>query len=201
MEKYLSSTIQGIINATLPMVLITIVVAVLLRLTYLIKNKMHITLYKELIMLAFIIYILCLFQVVTIQDTVSWSSNNFIPFKEILRYHFGSHLFMRNVIGNVLLFVPFGYFISYILKSEKVYLPLLITFITSLTIEFVQLSIGRVFDVDDVMLNLLGGGLGFLIYYIFMKIYDKLPKVFKNEIFLDILSVILLFIVIYIFMF
>ena len=177
MEKYLSSTIQGIINATLPMVLITIVVAVLLRLTYLIKNKMHITLYKEL------------------------TSNNFIPFKEILRYHFGSHLFMRNVIGNVLLFVPFGYFISYILKSEKVYLPLLITFITSLTIEFVQLSIGRVFDVDDVMLNLIGGGLGFLIYYIFMKIYDKLPKVFKNEIFLDILSVILLFIVIYIFMF
>ena len=201
MEKYLSSTIQGIIDVTLPMVLITVVVAVLLRLTYLIKNKMHITLYKELFMLTFIIYILCLFQVVTIQDTVSWSSNNFIPFKEILRYDFGSHLFMRNVIGNVLLFIPFGYFVSYILDNKKIYLPLLITFITSLTIEFVQLSIGRVFDVDDVILNLIGGSIGFLIYYIFTSIWDRLPKIFKNEIVLDILSVILLSIVIYIFMF
>ena len=156
MEKYLSSTIQGIINVTLPMVFITVVVAVVLRLTYLIKNKEHITLYRELFTLTFIIYILCLFQVVTIQDTVSWSSNNFVPFKEILRYDIGSRLFFRNVLGNVILFVPFGYFVSYILKVEKVYLPVLIIFITSIAIELVQLYIGRVFDVDDVILNLIG---------------------------------------------
>ena len=201
MEKYISSTIQNIINVTLPMVIVTVVVAVILRLTYLIKNKEHITLYKELFMLTFIIYILCLFQVVTLQDTVSWSSNNFIPFKEIMRYDFGSRLFMRNVIGNVLLFIPFGYFVSYILKNEKIYLPLIITLIASLTIELVQLYIGRVFDIDDILLNVIGGIIGYLIYKILTTIGDKLPKAFKNEIFLDILSVILLIIVIYVFIF
>ena len=201
MEKYLSSTIQGIINVTLPMVFITVVVAVVLRLTYLIKNKEHITLYRELFTLTFIIYILCLFQVVTIQDTVSWSSNNFVPFKEILRYDIGSRLFFRNVLGNVILFVPFGYFVSYILKNEKIYLPVLITLITSLSIELVQLYIGRVFDVDDVILNLIGGVVGYYIYRLFVAIGDKLPKFCKNEIFLDVLSVLLLGIVIYLFIF
>ena len=201
MEKYLSSTIQNIINVTLPMVIVTVVVAVVLRLTYLIKNKEHIILYKELFMLTFIIYILCLFQVVTIQDTVSWSSNNFIPFKEIMRYDFGSRLFMRNVIGNVILFVPFGYFVAYILKSGKIYLPLLITLITSVTIELVQLYIGRVFDIDDILLNVVGGIIGYLIYKIITAIGDSLPKVFKNEIFLDILSIIILALVIYVFIF
>ena len=127
MDKYLTDTILGVIDVTFPMVIISVVVAILLRISYLIKNKIHFTLHKELFMLAFIIYILCLFQVVTLQDTVSWSTNNFIPFKEILRYDIGSNLFLKNVIGNVLLFIPFGYFISYILKVEKVYLPILIT--------------------------------------------------------------------------
>ena len=49
--------------------------------------------------LSFIIYILCLFQVVTFQDDTSWASNDFIPFKEILRYNITSRLFLKNVIA------------------------------------------------------------------------------------------------------
>ncbi|MBQ6476989.1 MAG: VanZ family protein [Bacilli bacterium] len=198
MDKYLTDTILGVIDVTFPMVIISVVVAILLRISYLIKNKIHFTLHKELFMLAFIIYILCLFQVVTLQDTVSWSTNNFIPFKEILRYDIGSNLFLKNVIGNVLLFIPFGYFISYILKVEKVYLPILIIFITSIAIELVQLYIGRVFDVDDVILNLIGGIIGYILYKIVTGIGKKF-KIFDNEIVLDILSLLLLGIVIYIF--
>ena len=33
---------------------------------------------------------------------------------------------------------------------------------TSLAIEIVQMCIGRVFDVDDILLNLIGGFCGFL---------------------------------------
>lgn len=54
---------------------------------------------------------------------------------------------------------------------------LLLTFIVSLSIETIQLSIGRVFDVDDVILNVLGGLIGFILYKVLNKaIPDKLKK-------------------------
>ena len=77
----LSNTIQGVINYTWPMLLISVVIIVSFRVAYLIKNREKFVLYKELIALSFIIYILCLFQVVTFQDNVTWSGNNFIPFR------------------------------------------------------------------------------------------------------------------------
>ncbi len=185
-------TIQNLISLTWPMVLISVVVLVSLRITYLIKNRQHLTLYKELLMLSFIIYILCLFQVVTFQDDVSWSSNNFIPFKEILRYRLGSRLFLKNVLGNMILFLPFGFFTTHYIKTNKVYLVLILTVIASVSIELVQLSIGRVFDVDDIILNICGGVLGYYIYALMRKIGKKLPSFFKSEIFLNIVSVIIL---------
>jgi glycopeptide antibiotics resistance protein len=191
----LTNTIQGVVNFTWPMIIISVVVIVSCRLSYIIKNKdkERFVFYKELLMLSFIIYILCLFQVVTFQDDVSWASNNFIPFNEIFRYSITSRLFIKNVIGNMLMFLPFGFFISYYLNNEKVWLTLFITVITSLAIELVQLTmIGRVFDVDDIILNVIGGVAGFYIYHLLSYIGDKVPSVFKSEWFLNIVSVIIL---------
>lgn len=187
-----TKTIQNVINLTWPMIIISIVVLVSLRVAYLIKSKKHLVLYKELLMLSFIIYILCLFQIVTFQDDVSWSSNNFIPFKEIFRYSFGSRLFFKNVLGNMLLFLPFGFFTTYYLKAEKPYLILLLTAIASFSVEYVQMSIGRVFDVDDIILNICGGVLGYYIYSFIRKVGNKLPSFFKSEMFLNIVSIIIL---------
>ncbi len=188
----LTNTIQGVVNFTWPMLIISIVIMVSVRLTYLIKNQEKIIIYKELLMLCFAIYILCLFQVVTFQDDSSWSSNNFIPFQEILRYNITSRLFLKNVIGNMLMFLPFGFFISYYLKAEDIKIPLFLTLIASIAIEIVQMMIGRVFDVDDILLNLVGGILGFAIYNILRKIGEKIPNVFHNEWFLNISSILAL---------
>ena len=106
----LTNTIQGVVNFAWPMVLISVVILVSFRLSYLFKNKEKLVLYKELLGLSFVIYILCLFQVVTFQDNVSWSSNNFIPFREMFRYNIGSRLFVKNVLGNALMFLPYGFF-------------------------------------------------------------------------------------------
>ena len=58
---------------------------------------------------------------------------------------------------------------------------LLLTFIVSLSIETIQLSIGRVFDVDDVILNVLGGLIGFILYKVLNKVIpDKLNKSYKK---------------------
>lgn len=197
MGNYLTKTIQGVIYTTWPMILITIIVLVLLRTGYIIKNKINFSIYKEILMLSFIIYILSLFQVVTLQDTVSYSTNNFLPFKEIMRYEFGSRLFTKNVIGNIILFLPFGFFIGYILRPKKIYSVLLILIITSASIEIIQLVIGRVFDVDDILLNLIGGIIGYFIFVILDKVYKSLPSFLTRNIVKDILSIIILILLIY----
>lgn len=192
MLKPISSTIQGVINFTWPMVVISAIILVSFRICYLIKRKEKLVLYKELSMLIFGIYILCLFQVVTFQDDVSWATNNFIPFKEIMRYNITSRLFFKNVLGNMIMFLPFGFFVSYYLKSEKLTLPLFLILVASISIEVVQLLIGRVFDVDDIILNILGGLLGYGLYFIFRRIGEKLPNFVRKEWFLNTLSVIIL---------
>lgn len=192
MLKPISSTIQGVINFTWPMVIISTVIMISFRLCYLIKNKEKIIIHRELYMLIFGIYILCLFQIVTFQDDVTWSSNNFIPFQEIMRYNISSRLFYKNVLGNLLLFLPFGFFASYYLKTEKIHLPLMLTIIASVAIELVQLAIGRVFDVDDILLNIIGGSIGYFLYSLIRIISEPLPKFCKSDWFLSILSVLLL---------
>ena len=136
----LTNTIQGIVNFTWPMVLISVVIMVSVRVSYLIKNhaNTNIVLYKEILMLVFAIYILCLFQIVTFQDSSLISGNNYIPFKEILRYNITSRLFFKNVIGNMIMFLPFGFFISYYLDSSSFRLPLILTLIASAAIEIVR---------------------------------------------------------------
>ena len=143
-------------------------------------------------MLCFAIYILCLFQVVTFQDDSVWAGNNFIPFQEILRYNITSRLFWKNVVGNMLMFLPFGFFVSYYLKVEKVNLPFMLVLVTSLAIEIVQMMIGRVFDVDDIILNLIGGILGYFIYKLLKRIGEKLPKFCSSNWFLSTLMIVAL---------
>ena len=166
----------NMLDATWPMLVISCLVATVLRITYLVTNGKKFVLYEELLKLFFIIYILCLFQIVTAQD-VSFGGVNIIPFKEIFRYEAGTYLFYKNILGNVLLLLPFGFFVGYFIKVKKVSVMLLLTFIVSLSIETIQLSIGRVFDVDDVILNVLGGLIGFILYKVLNKaIPDKLKK-------------------------
>ena len=188
----LTNTIQGVVNFTWPMLIISIVIMVSVRITYLVKNKAKFVLYKELLMLVFAIYILCLFQVVTFQDNISLSGNNFIPFKEIFRYNITSRLFLKNVIGNMIMFLPFGFFISYYIEPDTIKPILVLTLIASLAIEVVQLLIGRVFDIDDILLNLIGGAIGYSIYHVMRKIGERFPKVFHNEILLNIGSIVAL---------
>ena len=57
-------------------------------------------------------------------------------------------------MGNILLFIPYGFLSSYYLDNKKFGVITILTIITTLTIETVQYYIGRVFDIDDIILNL-----------------------------------------------
>ena len=185
------NSMVSIFEEVWPMLLICSIIAIQLRAVYLCKNKKPLILYKELLYLISIIYIMCLFYVVTFQD-VSWSTSNFTLFKEMFRYEFGTKLFFHNVIGNMLMFIPFGFLISYFLKLEKPYSIIILSFITSVTIEVTQLLIGRVFDIDDIILNVIGGLIGFLLFYILGKIEKHLPNWLKKGWIYSIIMVILI---------
>ena len=177
-----------------PMLIIITVIVSTLRIAYLITKHKRFQLHKEIIYLIFIIYILCLFHVVTFQD-VNYGTSNFVPFKEIFRYSFGSPKFVKNICGNILLFIPYGFISSYLLKNKKFSVITILTIIVSLTIETVQYYIGRVFDIDDIILNLVGGICGFLRYIGLDAIRNKI-KILKNDTILDILIILVLAIVI-----
>lgn len=181
-----NTTIKNILFNIWPMIIIMTVILSSIRITSIIKNREKFTLYDELLKLGFLIYIISLFYVVTFQD-VSWSTSNFIPFKEMFRYRIFSTMFFKNVIGNMIMFMPYGFFISYILKLNKKRIVLILSLLISVTIEITQLIIGRVFDVDDILLNVVGGLVGYLIYRIITKIEIHLPSFLKNNCFYNIM--------------
>jgi len=189
----LDNTIKEVMYLTWPMVVISILIISSIRLFDIFKNRKEFILYKEIFSLIFMIYVLCLFQVVTFEDILSSSStNNFTPFKEILRYNFGSRLFLKNVVGNLVMFVPFGIFASFAVKADNKYQALFLITFASVTIESTQLAIGRVFDVDDIILNVCGGLIGYFIYYFIDLIGDRFPKITRSKMFLNIMSLVLL---------
>lgn len=193
----LDSTIKGVMEFTWPMVIICILTLSSIRITYLIKNKQPFVLYKEIFYLFFLIYILCLFQIVTFEDQSLYiSGNNLVPFKEIMRYNLGSRLFFKNVIGNIIMFIPYGIFASLYTKVDKPFHAICLVLFASVTVEITQLAIGRVFDIDDIILNVVGGIIGFGIYQLVEKIGDSVPKVFKSNWFLSLVSVLLLVILV-----
>ena len=185
----IDANITDVLHQAWPMLLISVVLISSVRIAHLYNKKEKFVLHKELLLLSFIIYILCLFRIVTYQDITIAGGNNFIPFKEILRYEFGARLFVKNIIGNVLLFVPYGFFTALYVDIKKGRSAFFLILLASFAIEFTQLGIGRVFDVDDIILNVLGGMVGFYIFRILDKISDHLPKVFKSKLVLDILSI------------
>lgn len=98
---------------------------------------------------------------------------NLIPFREIARFYVyrdvvGAKAFVLNLFGNVIAFMPFGLFIP-ILSARRRNLKsiLKMMFFLSLAIEIIQLLTRTgSFDVDDLILNTLGGVLGYLLFVI-----------------------------------
>lgn len=188
----LDSTIKGVMEFTWPMILISLLTISSIRITDIIKNKKSFVLYREIFLLFFLIYILCLFQIVTFEDqSFNIASNNLVPLHEITRYQLGSRLFIKNVIGNIVLFIPYGIFVSLFAKLDKLFHAICLVLFASTTVEVTQLLIGRVFDIDDIILNVIGGLIGYGIYRFVSLIGDSLPKIFRSNIFLNFLSILL----------
>lgn len=165
-------TFAYVIKQIWPMLFIFAVVLTLIKITDTIVNKKKLNLFRNIINLLFLMYILILFHVVTFYD-VDWSTYNLVFFREILRYEFGSEMFFRNIMGNIVMFIPYGIYMTYYFNLKRPFLLIGLAIILSSAIEFTQYFIGRVFDVDDILLNVAGAFLGFLIYRICYFFYKR----------------------------
>lgn len=81
----------------------------------------------------------------------------------------------RNIILNILLFVPFGFLLPFFSeKFKKVYKVVPIGFATTLIIEILQyITKFGIFEIDDIFNNTLGVLLGYSIFMIFYSLINK----------------------------
>lgn len=104
---------------------------------------------------------------------------NLVLFKEITRFieyreELGAFAVFTNLFGNILIFLPFGFFISMASSARGFFMTLFYSFGLSLCVEVFQLvtKVGC-FDVDDLLLNTIGGVLGYILFSICNMIRRK----------------------------
>lgn len=188
----MTKTISEIINKFWPVVVIVVSILIIMRVTYIVKSdRRSFKLHEEIFNLLFIVYLLLLFQLVSSQE-LTGGGTNYIPFKEILRYEYGTTGFYKQVVGNILLFIPLGYFATSYCRIKGLGGITIVSLLSSLSIELVQKFIGRSFDIDDIILNVVGGIIGFLLYTALTAIRNHLPKFLSSNWFLNILSIVVL---------
>lgn len=91
---------------------------------------------------------------------------NFIPLREswaLLQYYLRHDMWSAiwiNFPGNILMFLPIGLFFGLLSDKPRWWKSALTTFFVSLFIEVFQLFVSRGTDVDDLILNTIGGLMG-----------------------------------------
>lgn len=113
---------------------------------------------------------------------------NLIPFKEIGRFikyreALGVNAVFLNIVGNILAFLPFGAFLPIFSRRCRHFFPTVFySFELSLLVELLQLvfKVGS-FDVDDLLLNTIGGMLGFFLFTIVLYFWNKLDVKAKER--------------------
>lgn len=157
----------------------------------LLKNKGK-NLLKRILFYSFIFYLLNVLQLTTgginipPRKDFGGVSVQLVPFHfifnwvQLYRFFGGFSWFFWNSVRlsmyNVLMLIPFGIYLPVLFKIEKIKRvfnwSLLVTFIIEiyqLVFTYFGFTYTRTFNVDDIILNTLGGMIGFLIYKILLK--------------------------------
>ena len=174
--------------------LISIVIWLIYRIYSSIRNK-KINIFREIVLFIFFVYFLFLLLLTMFKGGRIEFSNQFnsymyrehgllgiiniVPIKETINTFMHSETGMRNslrnLIGNILVFMPLGFFIPLLFdKFNNLKKVLKVGCLSSLAIELSQLFVGsNVCDIDDVIYNTLGALAGFICYKTFETIIKK----------------------------
>lgn len=83
-----------------------------------------------------------------------------------------------NLLGNIVMFIPLGFFLPIIIKNTRKYIIFLLYVIVSITtVEVVQLfTLLGSCDIDDLIFNTIGASIGYLIFIIVYKCTHRAVK-------------------------
>jgi glycopeptide antibiotics resistance protein len=164
------------------------------------KKQKQVYWLKEAIRFLFVIYICMVVSVTLFPLPIGFHSNsenvyrliNVMPLVSIINNigqigiayggdaQFMIGLIARNVGGNILLLMPLGFLAPIVWNKYKHFKNIIfLGFVISITIETLQFmeslagGWGRITDIDDVICNVIGIILGFIIYKFTFKIVDK----------------------------
>lgn len=184
------SIIEDMWDSIWPMITFISIVAVTIRGAYLFRGSKKLVLHKELLSWIFIIYILCLYYILMRKSNVGI---NLIPIVGLFDDITANYGF---IIHNILIFVPLGFFASYYLSNKKAGTMLMVSLLVAGLTEGLQYYMGRGFNIDIVVFNVLGGFVGYLLYVGLMAIKGKLPKFMKSDAFINIVVILLIILVV-----
>jgi len=102
-------------------------------------------------------------------ETGEWVQWNFVPFRDLAvsldQPSWAQQIAITNLIGNILLFLPWGFMLTLRFPRTGWAMVLVSTAALSLAVEIGQAitATGRLSDVTDVLMNTVGGAVGFAI--------------------------------------
>lgn len=90
--------------------------------------------------------------------------------------------FIRQIILNIIMTIPFGLLFPLIKnKNSKLLKTIFYTFLLSLSIEILQPLFNRSSDITDLITNVFGGIIGYIMYFIFNPLTIKIRNYIKNN--------------------
>ena len=122
--------------------------------------------------MTFVIYLVMLFNLTIFKREIYGYSFNLIPFKTILYYFDSFYMrnFLVNIVGNIIVLMPVQYLMIKIFDLKKYKHAFILNLILVLLIEAIQLiSHTGIFDIDDIILNILGMSIMYYIVYLFKR--------------------------------
>ena len=141
----------------------------------------------ETLLWVFVFYILCLYQITVFRYGLhleAWVNGlppfdrvNLVPLVHTLKLLKASSkwVFIYNLLGNILWFVPFGMLYPITLGRKRGFVTTVLTGAAcSMSIELLQLLfVTGITDIDDVIFNTLGVALGYLLMLPVRYVYKK----------------------------
>lgn len=141
----------------------------------------------------FVLYIIFIIYFLIFSDwygrtgTMEEYHYNLVLFREIKRFwnyreEVGLFVMFTNLFGNVIIFIPFGFFMPMASKYRSIFSAVFYSFGLSLCVETFQLitKVGS-FDVDDLLLNTVGGLVGYIIFVMGEALRRRHVKKKRNQ--------------------
>lgn len=135
----------------------------------------HLAIYAWIGVVLSILYVTLFIGGLHFQPDAQYRFLNLIPFVWVKEtYEMGAKKMLQQLVMNVVMVIPLGFFMPIVFQSLRKWWKTGITIaIFIFCIETIQYFIGRSADIDDLIMNSIGGLIGYVIALLCNKIFNQ----------------------------